>query len=377
MIANKGRVAWLSAAVVLCAAPTTSRGGPPTAEDVLKVWQAREEKVKTARFEWDKRQVIPKNFYRQELGGLIGGEGPQPPSDLMLNGGCRLSIGYGVMRYEYDGEGWSIKHSVVRPSNTLSSFDGKIYKRIHVKNLADDYPDAVIKSTGKNTSTEFNDLAIRPLWLTVRGAQSVAQHFPLLLHEPADRMVTINGRPCLEFVADSRQVSVRSQMYFDVERDYQLTRRIETTNDVVTLKLDVTYAPHPEMGWLPDKWEYVVKDRRGRLGISVACKLTSAEINPVLPEGEFDAQFPPWTRVTDLTGEKEVQYVVRDDGAKGREIVQDGRNITYEQLVEAAREPFPWRRWLLIGSAVGIVLMLAALVWRRFRRRPHTEPSIP
>ncbi len=380
MAANKTRIAWLSVAAALCAAPAEGKGGPPTAEDVLKVWKAREEKVKTARFAWDRRETVPKDFYRRELGERVVGTGPQPPSDLALTGKCRLSVGYGVMKYEYDGSAWSVKHHEARPGSTLSTFDGNLYKRIHVKNVADNYPDAVIKLPGKNTSMEFNDVGILPLWLAVRGAQMVAQqHYPLLLYEPSGQTMAIGGRPCREFVADNRQTGVTSRLYLDAERDYQLVRNIDTFKDIVTLKVDVAYAPNPEVGWLPDKWEYVIKDRQGRVGVSVACKLTSAEINPTLPEGEFDAQLPPRTRVTDLTGEKEVQYVVRDDGANGRAVTLDSSVPvpTYEQLVDAAREPFPWRRVLLAGSAVGIGSSLTALVWWRLRRRSRTEPGVP
>jgi hypothetical protein len=348
------------------------RCGPPvTADDVLKVWEAREAKVKTARFAWDKREVVPKDSGRDLAGDRIKDDTrPNPPNDLPLDGKCRLTIAAGRFRYEYDGREWIPEQYEVRPKVSVSTFDDRTYKRVRLAGDVAGYPSAGINPTAERS--EFNDLSIHPLWRAVRGAQAVAKKFPLLLYEPTGRRVVVNGRPCLEFARESHRTDTKHRLYLDPERDFQVVREITTAKEVVTLKLDVVYAANPELGWLPSAWEYVARGRSGQPLVSVACKLTSAEINPTVRDSEFDVQLPPGTRVSDVTSGKEVQYVIREDGDKGREVVRDGRGITYQQLVEAGPEPFSWRNVLVGVSLVGLVGSCVVLAWRRWARRPSS-----
>jgi len=357
----------LFATLCIGRAPSANAATPVTAEEILKIWQAREAQVKSATFSWDRKLYVPKRFYSQQLGEKSVGDSNQPPTDITVEGKCQLRLSSGKLKYEYLGSGWSFKRSQIQPNSTLSTYDGKTYKRIALVGLGEDYPDAIVKS-GSPTS-ELDDLALLPIWLTVRGNRAVEQKFPLLLYEATGVIIILNNRICYEYKKESKQGGAISRIYFDAERDYLPVRRIDSVKDIVTLKLDVSYQAHEEIGWIPDSWEYTTKDRLGRIGITVSCKLNFYAHNPTLQDSEFDAQFPPATRVTDTSSGKEVQYVIRPDGEEGRKITRNGQSVTYEQLKNSASDPLPWRQVLIVGSGVGIVATVSLLAFRRYRIR--------
>ena len=199
-----------SSVVLLCAILSSAAADPVSTEVVLKEWQAREDRVVTARVVLDKREFVPKDFYRQALGKKFfePSDEPQPPTNITIHGECQLFIGAnGLFRYEYNGEYWSVERRQLGQRTMVSAFDGKMFKRVHTKRIATDHPDAVIKNVDKYSSTELNDVALRPIWLILRGAQSAAQNFPLQLYRPTGHSVVINSRACSEFVMNNERQS--------------------------------------------------------------------------------------------------------------------------------------------------------------------------
>lgn len=362
------------AALVALPQEGTCRFAGITPEQVREVWAAREGKVKTARFEWTKREVIPKGSRSALMAGVVKDERIFPPVDTVLEGKCLLSIDAGKMRYEYDGSSWSSHKYRTAPLKHIMTYDGNEFKELISDSPIIDYPSAVVKKSAEGGG--YRDRALRPLWLAARPIQSLDQGFPLLRYEATGRVVEVNGRKCNEFQMDDRTSKSIHRMLLDPERDHMLVRLVVTEDKgVVSLRLDVEYQADSVLGWVPKKWEYISRTRTDQTITSVSCQLTSFTANLVLPADEFDAAFPPRTKVNDFTGEKERAYVILPDGRKTEPVIREGKVVSYDELVTAGPEGRTrlLRIAMAVGAGVGIVLLA---VWIRGRRRSKT-PSPP
>ncbi|VTR91052.1 unnamed protein product [Gemmata massiliana] len=360
--------------LVVCVAAAKGEPQPAVSvEQVRAVWTQREAKVATARFEWDKRETLAKGAHNG-IALARKDNRPHPPSDLVIDGKCVLCIEGGMLRYEYEGAVWSIKDYAAIPVKRIATYDGKVYKEVVSNTPHVPYPTAAIVPHA--TGSEFNDFAIRPLWLAVRGNQSIEKGYPLPLYETSGQVLQVATRPCLEFVKKDRGGEQVMQLFLDRDRDFLPVRYTEINNkSILVRKLEVEYQPHAEIEWVPKRWEFVSRFQTGAPSLSVACKLTSFVCNPSFPEGTFDAAIPPKSHVTDLTTGKERQYVIQPDGQKGKAVEVDRKPPSYEELAAAGPEvSTPRALWVVVAIVVGVTLIAFLVLWFQWRGGSHAHP---
>ncbi|HEV3258763.1 MAG TPA: hypothetical protein VG013_17970 [Gemmataceae bacterium] len=351
----------------------------PTIDAILKVWQTRQERVRTARFELNCEETIHKGRVsfmegaRQGGTGLQPQTGPNPPRDYLVNGTSSIRLDGSRMRYSYDHQQWDPIDKKLYPEHYIDVFDGRMFKFLRNPASAQKlYPLAAVRTAKASESSP--KLAIRPLILTFRGNHP--QFFrDLGEYRVTGQSITVATRPCLQLVRASAGAEQRDLLYLDQERDYVVVREMILVHEAPNWQSDVTYASDAAVGWVPRSWEYIVRvGKDGRVYQSGRRTIARYDINPQLDDNDFDIPFPPTTRVVDTSSGEGIQYVVRENGEKGRGILT-ANNPTYEDL----QKPAPrFNRGVLMAVWTAIlVLALGGCMWVRRRRLLRDRPTHP
>lgn len=355
-----------AAVVVLCMASRGYAADNVTAERVAREWDAREKLVRSARLKWTHVETTTK----------AGADAPEemPDKDLVLKANRSLTLNEKLVRLEHDGQMWWGKTRTLESYVTVSTFDGKRYARTILKCPIVDHPEATI--TSADAAKDLRAAAILPIWYSLRGSLLIGQNLSIDGFTSTGKRVTVNSRPCHEFVRESRASGDKEQFFIDAERAYQVVRSVSSTKGRIRLQTDIIYQPHELLGWVPASWEFVWRIPKGDIGIAVQCRMTECIVNPPVDTSEFAPVQPPGSRVADLTSGSEVQYGVLPDGTKGREI-KAGRPISYSELMaQPTWRSASWRSWLTIGLIGGLVVCLMLLLRRGRRARATTRPQI-
>jgi hypothetical protein len=239
-----------------------------------------------------------------------------------------------------------------------------------------DHPDAEI---GKRARPEdVSEYTYWPITCLARGLNPKFAPFDIDQYEPTGKTQVIDGQKCVELVYTSRANNSRRFLLIDPGRGFLLIRYYIVTDDRVTTRLDVKYAPDPKLNWVPKSWDYTASTPIGgwRLG-SKQITLEACDVNIDLTADTFELRLPSGTRVYDEYDGAAKQYVIRDDGDSGP-AMPDASRPTYKQLTALAQEA----RWtssdttiVVIASAVFLLAVLA-LIWR-WRRRAVRGSSPP
>jgi hypothetical protein len=347
----------------------------PSIDRIFKVWNARQEKVQSARFELKMEQTIHKGSLsivdkrREREGAGSKSSEPNPPRDYVVNGTGGVSVSGSKLRYWYNRQEWDPIGMALHPLEYLDTFDGQNYKRL--RNPASgqhNYPMAAVK-TAKGSESGFQ-FPIAALFLTIRGNN------PLFCKDIKEFKVTgrtslLASRSCMELVNESQGLDQREVLYLDAERDFVVVRMTTVVAGQPRWQLDVTYRQDPEIGWVPSAWDYLIRignatepHESGRYNV------TKHEINLELSESEFDIVFPPGTRVIDNTSKQEVQYLIQENSVKGREI-PTSTNPTYAELEKASQR---FNRFTLLAIWGGLcVLALGGWLFLRRSRQAARE----
>src|SRR5437762_14318484 len=85
--------------------PGYAQNGTPTLDEILGVWKRRQEKVVTARFQLNCKEMIFKGSARPPDRKKAAPE-PDPPQDHQVDGVGTFLIDGGKTRYSYDRPVW-------------------------------------------------------------------------------------------------------------------------------------------------------------------------------------------------------------------------------------------------------------------------------
>lgn len=354
--------------------------GKPTIEQILQVWMNRQKKVSSARFELSCEQTIPKgsvSYHEEE--GLSEDLAPsriQPPRDYMVRGTTKVTFSGEKLRYFCKDQAWNPSDKQLYAREYLDVFDGRLAKNlISPVSTSENYPMGnIAKAKVSQSALQFS---LFPLILTFRGNHPQFYH-GLGKFRIFRRDVAIAGHPCLELVSGQsgergEPAALSSQgryevLFLDKERDYVVLRKMTFVNNKATWHLDVAYVRDDTAGWVPQSWEYLIRaPENNQLLESERITVTRYEMNPLVAESEFDISFPPGTRVVDDSAGTEIQYVIREDGEKGRGL-PSAVDPTYEALQRAASRS---NRLVLLGFwTMLFFLAFGGWIWlRRFRHR--------
>jgi hypothetical protein len=297
--------------------------------------------------------------------------GPNPPRDNLVKGTTSVSLSGPKLRYSINQPKWDPLGKRLSPWQWVGAFDGQTHKFLQTPAYGKDYPLGRVRKTKASGADLQTD--ILPLIFTIRGDHPQFFH-ELRLFKVSGRTILVAGRPCLEMVREAGAANWREVLFLDRDRDYVVVRQATLADDQPTSQVDVTYIPDATIGWVPQSWEYVVRAGKELRPVeSRRVQLTSYDLHPQLDESEFDVSFPPRTLVIDESSSQEVEYVIQEDGQKGKEI-PTSKKPTYEDLEKAT--PKRSNRWVLIAIWTTILLLsLGGWVWLRRQRTTRVRRS--
>lgn len=352
-------------------APETCRAqqSKPTMDQIIQVWQQRQEKVLTAHFELNCEQTIHKgsiSFFDAMVSEKVKplDSEPNPSRDYLVNGTATVNLSGQKMTYSYDTQKWDPIGKRLYPARYFDSFDGQLFKCLdNPASGQQDYPLATVRRAKASASALHFPLL--PLVFAFRGDHS--QFFQDLGRFKVNgRRIDIAARPCLEVVRTSGSSNRCEVLYLDEERDYVVVRKTILIKDFPAWQLDIIYDQDDTVGWSPRSWEYIIRAGKNHIIIESGRRtVTRYDINHQIDDSKFEIIFPAGTRVIDESSGKETQYLVRGDQERGREI-PTAFNPTYEDLENAGTQV---KRWVLatVWGTI-LVLSLGVWIWLRLRR---------
>jgi len=316
---------------------------------------------------------LPKGSYSLGMPPDKFGGRKLPETDLKQSGlKTRILVSGNKVREEHQSYQWDLDKKVFWISGELSTFDGT--NTFDIRDIG--YASPEDPGTGHVTKAykQFRNHGL-PRYRILFGAfrSATPGMRPWHPHDlaPTGRRAVIGGSECIECWIGKYADGGFNAVWVDPNKDYLVVRQI--LNDVVgrdRTQLEITYRAHPELGWVPDKWENTVTGTGGQPGISTHFKVEDFRFNQTVLESEFSLKFPPGMTVLDN---------LDSGGSEGR-IQPDGRfkpldsDTAYELPGNAT--PSTWSRIRIAVYAI-LALLTAIGVAGLVRRRTRiAQPSV-
>lgn len=266
-------------------------------EQVSALWKAREEKVKTARFEWTETTFYPKGGFSREhyspLAGPLKGEAPAADAQVTVN--SRFCLDGVKVRYDHQSIQWDDEKKALAPLAEQAAYDGKHIYQTRGNPGEVDYGGGV---TGLYDGyRDAGRVAIRPVFGAFRCRTRRLQFVNPHDCHPTGRRAAIDGLQCVECLVRKYKTGGGLHVWLAPDRDWLIARQISDGHETRRKTLfDIRYRPDSTAGWTPASWEYTVM-LEGVLTSTYRIEVTKYELNVPIDPSEFVLAFPPGMRV--------------------------------------------------------------------------------
>jgi hypothetical protein len=353
---------------------------PPLIAQVRAAWKERQDKVRTAKFEWTQTVFTVKGG---DFEGGIRSDGkyspPLPPEDHSYTSHCTLTIDGNKVAYKFLRRFWSADQRKYNDIPTEYKFDGK-------KQLSLNHPgstpwaQALIRAEPRGAELPYDT---RPVLRTLRGTNPHFRPDDLDEYLPTGATIPVDGGRGSELHSKGSPTRSEQRLWIDPGRGFVAPRYLSGPATQPVIRIDVKYRPDPNAGWVPTGWTIVMaRMTDGRVICTWTAKVTVCTLNePIDPEA-FAFTLPAGTRVVDET-RKPQDYILREDGSK-RVIGPREFGKSYQELMSTPgpeSEGSWWRRraGLLLAAFVGAgIILVAARVWLSRKpagRQPDSAPD--
>jgi hypothetical protein len=310
-----------------------SPAGPPIAAEPTKdaiagVWRARQDRVRTARFNWNETGLIAAET---KLRRPSCDQPPEalPPNDRKFKRSVMLSLNGKMLRFSQIGPEWEASLGTLVKRLYVSTFDGETSRRFYSGDEAVprrfapvgfDHPEA--------RNHESNYYMLAPVLLTYRACAPDTGGRDLAKFDIGAKKGTIDGHKCI-LLATAKPSQIVEELWLDPDRDF-VVLRVARSMPGKNTTLDISYDQDPKLGWIPSAWRWVAfGPESGRIFEEHAASVTLHEFNTDVPREQFQFTYPSGTLVRDRRNGED--YVVTDGNGK--------RSVTPEDLRELRGTP--------------------------------------
>lgn len=351
----------------------TSAHAVATLDEIVEAWRSREQRTRTAKFEWTESETVAAGSMPPPLMGDL--PSPGPPEDVTLQRKVALTLDADMLRYEYEGPQWVVNRQQFLPRRYLYVFDtkqGTTYFGDDLREVRRFNPVGFI--TGPERMGEFNNWRLLAVLLHCRACDPKLVRFDPAAYRVSSKLGAVGERQCV--ILEPKEQSLRPTSYWvDPERDFAVLRVEQSFEGKPVDKLDVSYKRDRLAGWVPWSWKEVnVADKTCELRYQYSATVTKYEVNSSIPASEFQFNFPPETEVVDTRDG--THYIVRPGDAK-RIVTPRERDagVPYEVLLATeSGEGLPGgmagRGYVLLYMLLGVAVP-ALLIWVLYRRAKH------
>ncbi|MCI0701623.1 MAG: hypothetical protein L0241_11125 [Planctomycetia bacterium] len=384
----RSRLAVVTGCVVLAVWLATSAEQPVSAQDsdkllaeVRTAWENREAATKTIRMSWTLKTFTPKGGRNLMLPMHMTKDGKaRPPADVTHDGKATLLLDGMKARYSQEDMVWSEGDFAFIPNRLDSGFaDGKSKAlRYHGTQK---WPDGIIAKSKWNSYC--NEL---PTWapcIAVRGTSSQVMSGEGLDAFTVARRTVVDGKNVVELTQPRTETRGEIKIWVAPQQEYSAVRYegYHPKNGEVVLRMIATPQRHHSGVWLPGTW-VCSSFRDKKLAYTTTATMTDVEVGLNVTDDDFQVAFPAGTEVEDRSGDKRVNYILKDDGNK-RIILPSESSATYEDLLRTetgelapgGRPSWFARNWW-VCVAGSVVLVLLALLLYRATRAPASGGSM-
>src|SRR5262249_49046142 len=137
---------------------------PPQIEDILKVWESRQGRLKSLRAEWTEEVTTAKGSVSKQVPFVAKGE-TLPPEDFIFQSPVKLRIADGKIFYQRLHHQWESSKNAYFDIDIVQAFDGETDRHLTGKGAVG-YPAGVIT---KEPFPDFvSDIRLRPFLMHFR-----------------------------------------------------------------------------------------------------------------------------------------------------------------------------------------------------------------
>ncbi|MHB1426674.1 MAG: LolA-like protein [Gemmataceae bacterium] len=349
-------------------------GAPVTLDRIIKAWQARQDRVKSARISWKERRTEPKGSISSSMPRIVRrrlqleDDAIIPPTDTTVEFAVSIHFHEAKVRYAYEGQEWSDNIKGYRNIKYTSVFDGVEAKDLHPEGVGyATWPIGVIRDG--STYRDAQMFRVRPVLFTFRPLVPEIRPFDIGSMTVTTGRVMIDGRSCVELERRAPGTGTSVFLWLDPARDFVIVRqriieRVQTVNQI-----NIQYRADTASGWTPSGWTIVNHIASGHLYDAAECTVTDSEFNVEVDPSLFTLSFPPGSRVQDQ--KRKEDWVIKLNGEK-RPLVREDRGATHDQIINSnPGEALGAKKKTFFLTLPGLVLLSIALLaiglftWRR------------
>lgn len=350
---------------------------PVTAEQIFRVWQNRQDKIKTATFEWTNQRTTAAgtmNFPGQGPAALK----PLPETDVTNVIKCIVRFDDKRMYYSTEGPLWVPAEGRFIPRLYVSSFDGNQAKAFYGRSAEKHHPLGFVSEDQENQ--DASGLKVYPILMAYRPLNPDLGAFKVSEWHVRDTNAIADGQACivLEKASDRRKEAI----WVDPKREFSVVRQETHVGGKPADQLTVSYAQDPVWHWVPKTWNVTVIDpRTGKVVRAAVARVTKYDFNRDYSPQDFDFEFPVGTYLTDYRDHStdyrdHSEYIVLANG--GRRLItaaEKVRGATYDDFLRTESgqaglsRTRSWLRPVILSVLVALaVLFIGALCYRKMSR---------
>ncbi|MCR4413500.1 MAG: hypothetical protein NUV77_13850 [Thermoguttaceae bacterium] len=279
---------------------------PATPEVVLRAWRARQDRVKTARFEWTQTETYAAHSLEPGF----------PAQDVKHQVSAALSLSGGMLRYESRGPRYAPDHKAFLPQRFINVFNGSVNTMYFSFEGAEH---ARLGAYGfvnqrESRNVDAGNVSVQAIaaWCRVFDRDVSATLFETDHCVVSPKEGSVQGRACV--ILERSGKNGRSY-WVDAGRDWIILRYLLGASDKPTRQVDISYTLDKVHGWVPARWKYVALRRDPpEVELQIEGSVSRYEINVEIPKTEFEFDFPVGTVVRDLN--TDACYIICGEGRK-------------------------------------------------------------
>lgn len=376
----------VAVAVLIVPAVCGEPGAPITVEAIRQAWQARQDRVRTARITWKEQLTEPKGSISSSMPRIVRQRlkleesAIIPPKDSTVDFSMSLDLDGNKVRYSYEGMEWSHKIKGYRPVKYVSVFDGEGAKDLYPEGNGDvNWPQGIIRQK----ATNFRDaqlFRLRPPLLAFRGLDPALRPFDIGSMVITSRRAMIGGQASVVLERRFPGMNSTIRLWLDPAREYMIIRHLIIERGQSSNQIDIHYRASAEAGWVPDAWTIVNNMPSGNILDTWRAAVVTAELNNSVDPHLFALEFPPGARVRDLQDMKD--WVIKLNGKK-RNILPEDIGASYEQMInsEPGEALGPRKNQFILTWPGFLTMVIGALclgifIWRRLSQRGKLGPRL-
>lgn len=354
----------------IAAPPAAGQESEQLLAEVRAAWAKREQAAQNLTVKWHQEELVTKGGISRVAPDFAKGE-VMPPQDTKLSGRGELYFAGADCRASLDCPVWSVVDKRFNRGVMDAALKSGVLKT-RDRTRAD--------ATSKHSSTPTGAISEEgwgswgagsawPVTLIYRGTTAQGQLANIDIYGLARR--TRSGTTTMiELVRERTERRGEARLLVDPTRDYLPTRSESfDRDDKLQSRFVIRSKSDARFGWVPESWE-ITKFQENQLVRTVSCRIDELRIGGPVPDGVFDIAYEPGTYVSDMTGDKPRDLIIRD-GKEPREVLPEEQGASYQRLIETevgdlvpGARPSVFRKYgWVIASAVGLVVV--ALLTRR------------